>query len=96
MLVEGDIITITFVVGDRNWFGGCGRENGSHSCFFFFFVAKAKGAFCLVSTEKEKVELMVREKLISMPWLVSDWQKARHLMAREESVSPTAVILVYF
>ena len=32
MLVEGDIITITFVVGDRNWFGGCGRGNGSHSC----------------------------------------------------------------
>ena len=64
--------------------------------FFFFFVAKAKGAFCLVSKEKEKVELMVREKLIPMPWLVSDWQKARHLMAREESVSPTAVILVYF
>ena len=63
---------------------------------FFFFVAKAKGAFCLVSKEKEKVELMVSEKLISMPWLVSDWQKARHLMAREESVSPTAVILVYF
>ena len=65
----------------------------------FFFVAKAKGGFCLdqVSTKKkEKVELMVREKLISMPWLVSDWQKARHLMAREESVSPTAVILVYF
>ena len=64
--------------------------------FLFFFGAKAKGAFCLVSKEKEKVELMVREKLISMPWLVSDWQKARHLMAREESVSPTAVILVYF
>ena len=55
--------------------------------FLFFFGAKAKGAFCLVSKEKEKVELMVREKLISMPWLVSDWQKARHLMAREESVS---------
>ena len=72
------------------------RVEGLAFFFFFFFVAKAKGAFCLVSKEKEKVELMVREKLISMPWLVSDWQKARHLMAREESVSPTAVILVYF
>ena len=46
MLVEGDIITITFVVGDRNWFGGCGRENGSHSCrttFLFQEVSSASG-----------------------------------------------------
>ena len=31
-----------------------------------------------VSREKEKEELMLREKLKSFPWLASVWQKARH------------------
>ena len=64
--------------------------------FFFFLISKAKGALCLVSREKEKVEPMLREKLISKPWLVSAWQKSKHLMAKEELASSTAVILVYF
>ena len=39
--------------------------------FFFFLLSKAKGTLCLVSREKEKVEPMLREKLLSMPWLVT-------------------------
>ena len=64
--------------------------------FFFFLLSKAKGTLCLVSREKEKVEPMLREKLISKPWLVSAWQKSKHLMAKEELASSTAVILAYF
>ena len=64
--------------------------------FFFFLLSKAKGTLCLVSREKEKVEPMLREKLISKPWLVSAWQKSKHLTAKEELASPIAVILVYF
>ena len=45
----------------------------------------------LVSREKEKLEPMVRENLKAEPWLLSVWQKSRHLVAK--SVSPTAVIL---
>ena len=45
----------------------------------------------LVSREKEKLEPMVRENLKAEPWLLSVWQKSRHLVAN--SVSPTAVIL---
>ena len=46
-----------------------------------------------VSKEKAKEGPMEREKLNAMPWLVSVWQKARHLEAREESLS---LILAYF
>ena len=62
----------------------------------FFLLSKAKGTLGLVSREKAKVEPMLREKLISMPWLVSVWQKSKHLMAKGELASSTAVILVYF
>ena len=41
----------------------------------------------LVSREKENVELMVREKLKSLPWLASAWQKARHCDAKEGSTA---------
>ena len=44
-----------------------------------------------VSREKEKSEPMVRENLKAVPWLLSAWQKSRHLLAK--SVAPTAVIL---
>ena len=64
--------------------------------FFFFLLSTAKGTLCLVSREKEKVEAMLREKLISIPWLVSAWQKSKHLTAKEELASPIAVILAYF
>ena len=58
-------------------------------------VAKAR-PLSLVSREKEKVEMIVREKLEAKPWPASIWQSSRHLVAKEESLSPTAVILVYF
>ena len=48
------------------------------------------------SREKEKVLPMVRENLKALPWLFSAWQRARHLLAREESFSLTAAILAYF
>ena len=48
----------------------------------------------LVSMEKENVEPIEREKLKTVPWLVSAWQKSRHLEAKEESLSPTAVIFL--
>ena len=64
--------------------------------FFFFLLSTAKGTLGLVSREKEKVEPMLREKLISKPWLVSAWQKCKHLMAKEELASSNAVILAYF
>ena len=50
----------------------------------------------LASRVREKVALMEREKLKAKPWPTSAWQKSRHLAAKEESLSPTAVILVYF
>ena len=55
-------------------------------------VSKA-GTFSLVSREKEKAEPIEREKLKALPWLVSIWQKSKHLKAKEESLS-TAVILL--
>ena len=64
--------------------------------FFFFLLSTAKGILCLVSREKEKVEPILREKLISMPWLVTAWQKSKHLVAKEELASHIAVILVHF
>ena len=48
------------------------------------------------SREKEKVLPMVRENLKALPWLFSAWQRARHLLAREESFSLTAAIFAYF
>ena len=66
---------------------------------FDFFLT---GSFPLVSKEgkvsraKEKLEPTVRENLKATPWLVSVWQRSRHFEARGDSLSPTAVILVYF
>ena len=50
----------------------------------------------LASREKEKEEPILREKLKAKPWLANVWQRSRHLVAKEDSHSPTAVILVYF
>ena len=47
----------------------------------------------LVSREKEKLELILREKLKALPWLASAWQKAKHWDAKEES-SPHMVSAV--
>ena len=60
----------------------------------FFLVAKV--SLHLVSKVKEKVDPMLSENWNALPWLVSAWQKAMHLVAREESVSSTVAILVYF
>ena len=59
----------------------------------FFLVPEDMGALPLVSREKEKVEPMEREKLKATPWLLSAWQKSKHLEAKLGSLSPTAVIL---
>ena len=59
-----------------------------------FLVAKV--SLHLVSSVKEKVEPTLRENWKAFPWLLSAWQKAKHLVARVESVSPTVAILVYF
>ena len=48
----------------------------------------------LVSREKENVEPIEREKLKTVPWLASTWQKSKHLDAKEESLTPTAVIFL--
>ena len=56
-------------------------------------VSKA-GTLSLVSREKEKVEPIEREKLKALPWLASVWQRSKHLVAKEVSLSPTAVILL--
>ena len=56
-------------------------------------VSKA-GTLSLVSREKEKAEPIEREKLKALPWLASVWQKSKHLVTKEESLSPTAVILL--
>ena len=45
-----------------------------------------------VSREKEKSEPMARENLKAVPWLLSAWQKSKHLVAKLGSLSPTAVI----
>ena len=50
------------------------------------------GTSSLVSREKLKPDPSVRENLIALPWLVSAWQKSKHLKAKEVSLSPTAVI----
>ena len=64
----------------------------------FFWVAlllvSKAGTFSLVSREKEKVEPMEMEKLNALPWLTSVWQSSKHLVAKEESLSSTAVILL--
>ena len=39
---------------------------------------------------------MEREKLKAKPWPANTWQMSRHLAAKEESLSSTAVIVVYF
>ena len=54
-------------------------------------VSKA-GTLSLVSREKEKAEPIEREKLKAL--LASVWQKSKHLVAKERSLSPTAVILL--
>ena len=63
---------------------------------FFFDDARLLeskiGASSLVSREKQKLEPVVRENLKALPWLLSAWQKSMHFDAREESLSPTAVI----
>ena len=50
----------------------------------------------LASREKEKLEPMEREKLKAKAWPAYTWQMSRHLAAKEESLSSTAVIVVYF
>ena len=63
-----------------------------------FFLADAIllvskfGTRSLVSREKLKSDPSVRENLKALPWLVSAWQKSKHLVAKEVSLSPTAVI----
>ena len=56
------------------------------------------GTSSLVSREKLKSgpSPSTRENLKALPWLVSVWQKSKHLMAKEELASSTAVILVCF
>ena len=71
----------------------------------FLFTVEGLALFFLVigtgvvpppdSMEKEKALPMVRESLKTLPCLSSDWQRARHWMAREESF-PTAAIFAYF
>ena len=62
----------------------------------FFLVAETRESLHLESKVKEKVVPMVRVNWNALPWLVSAWQRSKHCAAREESVSPTAAILVYF
>ena len=65
---------------------------------FFLVRASGRGAeawLSLVSREKEKVELILREKLKALPWLANAWQKAKHCDAREES-SPCSEAAVIF
>ena len=63
-----------------------------------FFLADAIllmskfGTSSLVSREKLKSGPSTRENLKALPWLVSVWQKSKHLVAKEASLSPTAVI----
>jgi len=55
-------------------------------------VSKA-GTFSFVSREKEKADPIEREKLKALPWLVSLWQKSKHLVAKEESLSIAVILL---
>ena len=66
--------------------------------FFFLVLPGVSEArpLSLASSEKEKEEPILRQKLKAKPWWASVWQRSRHLVAKEESLSPTAVILVYF
>ena len=61
---------------------------------FFLALAWFTEAITLVSREKEKLEPAVRENLNTKPWLVSVWQRSRHLVAK--LVSSTAVVFEYF
>ena len=61
-----------------------------------FGVQGRGGVHCPLSRAKAKLEPTVRENLKAKPWLISVWQRSRHLEARADSFSPTAVILVYF
>ena len=56
---------------------------------FFFFFIEARASFPLVSTEKEKPVLVVKEKekVIDLP--VSIWQKSRHWDASIASSCPS-------
>ena len=56
------------------------------------FLVSKFGTSSLVSREKQKSEPSERENLKALPWLVSAWQKSKHLVAKEASLSPTAVI----
>ena len=50
------------------------------TCFLVTVVAGV--SFTLVSREKVKEEPMVRVKVKVFPWLVSAWQRSRHLVDR--------------
>ena len=47
----------------------------------------------LVSREKEKLDAIFREKVNGLQWLVSVWQRSRHLVAKVE-LSPVSVAIV--
>ena len=51
----------------------------------FFLALLGRVSLLLVSNEKEKVEPMAREKLKTMPWLVSDWQRAGTVLPRRSA-----------
>ena len=64
----------------------------------FFLVSGAEtgnSLVSLVSKEKEKAELIVREKLNALPWLASAWQKAKHWNAREVSSSQSVAAAIF-
>ena len=48
-----------------------------------------------MSREKEKVELILREKVKALPWLASAWQKAKHWEVREESSSHIVAAAIF-
>ena len=56
----------------------------------FFLTISVEVELNLVSREKEKFEPMFREKVNSLPLLVSAWQMSRHLLASVE-LSPLIV-----
>ena len=55
-----------------------------NSCLLLAFLVTT-GAWDFPLVSKEKVDPILRQKLKSLPWLASVWQKARHWDAREES-----------
>ena len=71
------------------------RVDGLGFFLKFSFPLVSKGGN-VVLREKEKLEPAVRVKLKVKPWLISVWQRSRHLEAKEDSLSPSAVIFVYF